>query len=79
MTINQLREVYESRPFRPFTIQLADGREVAVPHPEFMWFHPKNPRVIFVGLPNGAARLIDLMLVTSVELSNGAAPRKRKR
>jgi hypothetical protein len=30
MAIEQLRRVYEARPFRPFTIHLADGREILV-------------------------------------------------
>ncbi len=35
MTIEQLRNVYESKPFRPFVIHLADGREIPVLSREF--------------------------------------------
>lgn len=78
MTIDQLREVHRARPFQPFTMQLADGNEVRVPHPEFIWFHPKNARTVIVGLPNGAFKIIDLLLVASIEVGN-AKPRRRKR
>ena len=78
MTIDQLREVHRARPFQPFTMQLADGNEVRVPHPEFIWFHPKNARTAIVGLPNGAFKIIDLLLVASIEVGN-AKPRRRKR
>ena len=78
MTIDQLREVHRARPFQPFTMQLADGNEVSVPHPEFIWFHPKNARTVIVGLPNGAFKIIDLLLVASIEVGN-AKPRRRKR
>ncbi len=78
MTIQQLREVHRARPFQPFTMQLADGNEVSVPHPEFIWFHPKNPRTVIVGLPNGAFKIIDHLLVASIEVGN-AKPRRRKR
>lgn len=78
MTIEQLREVHQTRPFRPFTLQLADGREVKVPHPEFLWFPPRRPRTVFVGLSNGVVKIIDLLLVISIEIGDGTPRRRRK-
>ena len=78
MNIEPLREVHKARPFQAFTLHLADGNEVRVPHPEFIWFHPKNARTAIVGLPNGAFKIIDLLLVVSIEVGNGKA-RRRKR
>jgi len=66
MTVEQLREVVNTQPFTPFTLQLADGNEVAVPHREFLWIHPKNPRTVGVALENSAFKIIDLLLVAAI-------------
>jgi len=34
MTTDQLPKLINARPFRPFTLRTADGREVEVTHPE---------------------------------------------
>jgi hypothetical protein len=51
MTIEQLRLLHQARPFRPFTIHLADGRQVHVPHNEFLSFSPSG-RTIIVHQPD---------------------------
>jgi len=78
MRLQDIRELYEARPFRPFTI-MADGRRVRVEHPEFIAFNPAARSVIVIE-PNGSSHRIDIMLVTDLEeRPNGAARRKRKR
>ncbi|MBM3851958.1 MAG: hypothetical protein FJ399_02245 [Verrucomicrobia bacterium] len=32
-----IRELLNARPFKPFRVGLSDGREFVVPHPEFAW------------------------------------------
>jgi len=71
MTIEQLRQVVESRPFRPFTMRLADGSRVRVPHPEFLWFPPKASRTVAVAVSDDALVLIDLLLVAAIDVGNG--------
>ncbi len=71
MTIEQLREVRQATPFRPFTLQIADGNEVHVPHPEFLWFPPQGSRTIFVATSDERVKSIDLLLVASIELGDG--------
>ncbi|MEE9294942.1 MAG: hypothetical protein V3W34_08295 [Phycisphaerae bacterium] len=72
MTIDQLRKVHQATPFRPFTLQIADGNEVHVPHPEFLWFPPQGSRTIFVATPGQeGVKIIDLLLVASIELGDG--------
>jgi hypothetical protein len=44
MTIEQLRKAVKSERFQPFTISLADGRRLRVPHPEFIWIPPEASR-----------------------------------
>ena len=79
MTIEQLRNLYNAQPFRPFVIHLADGREVPVHHREFIMAVPSG-RTIVVCQPDDTMNIIDLLLVTDVELkpsSEGAVRRRR--
>lgn len=79
MTIEQIRAAYTAKPFRPFVIHLADGREVPVQHPEFMLTVPSG-RTIIVCQPDDSLNIIDLLLVTDLEMkasTNGSGERKR--
>jgi hypothetical protein len=67
MTIDRLRQLYYDQPFRPFVIHLADGRGVEVVHREFMAFSPSG-RTIVVHQPDDSMNIIDLLLVTDLEL-----------
>ena len=81
MTIQELRSAYEAAPFRPFTMHLADGRNIPVQHREFMMTVPDG-RTIVIAQPDGTLNIIDLLLVTDLELKplvNGSRkPRRRK-
>jgi hypothetical protein len=46
MNINSILEAIRRRPFEPFSIRLADGRELPVPHPEFVAVGPRRLIVI---------------------------------
>ncbi len=70
MTVEQIRRVHQARPFRPFTLKLADGSKVRVPHQESMWIHPSG-RTIYVALTGDDFQIIDLLLVAAIEVSNG--------
>jgi hypothetical protein len=79
MTIEQIRTVYNAQPFRPFVIHLADGRAVPVHHREFMMSVPSG-RTIVVSQPDDTLHIIDLLLVTDLELkptSNGSSRRRK--
>jgi len=79
MTIERIRELYNAQPFRPFIIHLADGRSVPVHHREFMMSVPSG-RTIFVAQPDDSVNIIDLLLVTDLELAptgNGSGRRRR--
>ena len=73
MTIEQLRRAHQRRPFQPFRLYIADGREISVPHPEFMYIPPKNERTFVVTDTHGIMETIDLLLVTSIKDLNGRA------
>ena len=73
MTIQQLREVHQARPFRPVMIELADGTRVNVPHPGFVAYHPTG-RTITVVVSEEAHKIIDVMLVTAIHVGDGEHP-----
>lgn len=66
MKSKAIRELYDSEPFRPFTIRLEDGRSVEVPHREFLFIHPGEDTII-VALPDGGFRMIASDLVTEID------------
>ena len=77
VTVDKLREVLGTQPFEPFTIHVADGRDVPVPHPDFVSVDPKG-RVVHVFRQDGRSEFIDFVLVTSIELGDGKARRVRR-
>ena len=79
MTIEQLRKIHEVRPFRPFAVHLADGRRIAVPHPEFLWIPPRNQRTFVISDTKGLVEIVDLLLVTSLKETNGRVRPRRAR
>jgi hypothetical protein len=78
MTIEQLRNFYNADPFRPFVIHLADGRAIPVHHREFIMAVPSG-RTVVICQPDDTLNVIDLLLVTDLELKPaGNGRRKRK-
>lgn len=78
MTIEQLRRVHQARPFRRFTLRLADGSRLPVPHPEFLWLHPRG-RTAIVATPNDGFQIVDVLLVAAIEVGNGKPRSRRKK
>jgi hypothetical protein len=79
MTIEKVKELYDAKPFHPFVIHLADGRAVPVYHRDFIMAAPSG-RTLIVLQPDDSMNIIDLLLVTDIELqlsSNGARKKKR--
>lgn len=79
MTIEQLRAVHQARPFHPFTLHFADGDQIDVPHSEFLSHSPTGRTVIVYGAGE-AFSIIDLLLVTRIEVhKTNSARGKQKR
>ena len=79
MTVERIKELYEAKPFRPFFLHLADGREIPVQHPEFMLVAPSG-RTVVVIQPDDRLNIVDLLLVTDVEIkpsANGSGRRRK--
>jgi len=64
MDFEGLREALRRQPFQPFTIRLADGRALSVPHPEFVAVGPR--RVIVVAQDNSWS-VIEPVLIVSLD------------
>jgi hypothetical protein len=75
MTIEQLRQLHQARPFQPFDIHLVDGRTLPVDHPEFLAQSPSG-RTIAVGRDDGTIETVDLLLVVSLKPRPPASGRR---
>jgi hypothetical protein len=80
--LNSIREALKEQPFRPFDLCLADGRRVAVKHPEFV---AMNKRIVIVTDENSATKILEPILIVSLEPTikapkggNGSQRRKPK-
>ena len=71
MDIAGIREAVHQQPFEPFSLRLAGGRGVAVPHPDFVALHPR--RIIVVN-EDASWSVVEPLLIVSIDYD---APRKR--
>ena len=78
MTIEQLRQMHQARPFRSFRVHMADGRHVDVEHPEFL-AHTPTGRTVMIAKRDETFEVVDLLLVTSLEPTDGRGSRKNCR
>ena len=67
MTLRQLQRLFDARPFQSFIIHLADGRSIEIGHQEFFSARPEG-RTIEVYEADGTGHVIDLLLVTDLEI-----------
>jgi hypothetical protein len=71
MTKQQIQERIKERPFKPFKVRLADGFEIEVPTGDHAHLHPSG-RTLFVHLDHGGTKIIDVALVTALEVRETA-------
>jgi hypothetical protein len=82
MDLNSIRNALREQPFRPFELCLADGRRVAVKHPEFV---AMNQRIVIVTDEESSTKILEPLLIVSLEpfsqtgkRGNGSPKRKPK-
>ena len=68
MRAENLHEVIDAEPFRPFTLMLADGTRLHVPHPAWI-LHPPHARTAVVMSQDESIRILDVALVLGVEFA----------
>ncbi len=66
MTIQEISRLREEKPFRPFRVLTADGREYDVMHPELL-AQSTSGRLITIGLPDDSFVTLDLLLVAGIQ------------
>ena len=67
MKIEDIRKLLHAEPFKPFNIHFADGGRLAVKHEDFVALAPTG-REMLVYQPNGDYQVVDVMLVTRLEV-----------
>jgi len=75
MALEGVREALLKRPFAPFSIRLADGRSLAVHHPEMAAVGKRRGIVVE---PDDSWSVIEPLLIVSLDY-NGEQPTKRNR
>jgi hypothetical protein len=76
MTIERLQHVHRAEPFKPFTLHLADGKNVHVPHREFLSHSPGGRTVIVYG-DGERFDILDVLMITRIEVLDRKAGSKR--
>ena len=70
--IDELKKVKDQRPFEPFHIHLADGRDLRITHPDGVAWDAASPRRI-VAIHEGGWDFIDVTLITSIRVPHPEA------
>lgn len=68
MDIEGIRQALHKQPFDPFSMRLADGRALPIPHPDFV---AVSPRRIIVVAEDGSWSVVEPILIVSLDY-NGA-------
>jgi hypothetical protein len=77
MTVDQLRTAFQARPFIPFVMHLADGRNLPVSSPEFILTTPSG-RTVAVAQPDDTVHVIDILMVTDLEFQSAENGRRKR-
>jgi hypothetical protein len=64
MELALVKRLAEARPFKPFVLVLPNGREIVIPHPEFISISPSGVTAA-VWHKDGGGEWVDLRLVVS--------------
>jgi hypothetical protein len=71
MRIQELRQAKDRRPFSPFSIRMADGKDFEVRHPDAVAWGSDRSRIVWYISPADDRVTIDIDLVTALA---GPAP-----
>ena len=75
MHLNGIRDALRRKPFKRFTIRLADGRGLPVPHPDYVAVG--NRRIVVIA-PDDSWTVVEPLLIVSLDY-NGKRPLAGKR
>ena len=69
---DEIRQLLNASPFRPFTIYLAGEKSFAVPHQGFAWLTPSGRTLVVALSEKEAVDLLDVALIARVEVQEKA-------
>jgi hypothetical protein len=75
--LDKVRDALHAQPFRPFRIHLADGGNLPVEHEDFVALDPTE-RELIMYLPNGSHQIVDVLLITRLEVKGRNGTRKQR-
>lgn len=67
MEVNAIREALNTRPFVPFRMWLADGRDLLIPHPDFVAIAASGRHMVFLDPTNDRMHVLEPLLIVSLE------------
>jgi hypothetical protein len=76
MDLQGIREALLRRPFEAFSIRLADGRSLGIPHPEMV---AVGKRRIIVVEPDDSWSVVEPLLIVSIDYNGKRRPRTHRR
>lgn len=77
MKADDVRRYLHAEPFRPFLIHIADGGCLSVKNEDFVALAPSG-REMTVYLPDDSAEIVDMVMVTRLEISTRGGARKSR-
>jgi hypothetical protein len=70
MVLEAVRQAIRRQPFRSFTLRLADGRQLVIPHSEFIAISGRT--VIVTNASDETYSIIEPLLIVSIDYPEGA-------
>ena len=68
MTTEAIKDAIQRRPFRPFSVRLADGSEIQLQNQDYVALHPAG-KTFVIFEPDGGYRIVDIPLVTDLSVN----------
>jgi hypothetical protein len=72
MSADELRKCVVASPFRPFTLNIGDGRRIPVIGRDFILIAPDKGRTVVVFQRNDDFDILDTMLITGINFESAA-------
>ena len=72
MPVDELRKCIVASPFRPFTLNIADGRRIPVIGRDFIFVPPEKGRIVLVFQRNDEFDILDSTSITGVSFESAA-------
>jgi hypothetical protein len=80
MRVGEIREWLQARPFRPFTMHVADGGSLLVKHEDYVALSPTGrTMLVYRGDNTDRFQEVELLMVTRLETARRNGAKKRRK